>query len=561
MVRRAAAEETGRAGRPEALGSSTAPTSPDAEAVAESADAGAGAGAADAADAAVEADAERGAAVLTEAEAERHVAAVCLTAGPPRLLGVELEWLVHDLHDPALPLAPERLAAATAAVGALPGGSRLTTEPGGQLEISSRPAPTLAACLTATGHDVDRLRTALRAHGLAATGLGVDPRRPPRRLLEHPRYVAMEGYFDRANPWGRAMMCSTASVQICVDAGDEGRGPSGLRWRWWLAHALGPVLVAAFANSPLRLGRPTGLRSTRQFVWSRLDPGRTSAPGPYAPGPYAPGSPHGRVPPLPGSASADGWRPPGDAGTFRRMPGHAARRSAGRPPVVDAAGPTALPALPADPDRAGDPREQWARYALNAPVLCVRSAPGRPWTAPPGLTFRRWITGGGDRPPTLADLDYHLTTLFPPVRPHGHLELRMIDAQPDDGWTVPLTLVDALLADPAAGGAAAEALLELAGRAGAGAGTEARPGAEARPPRDPLWTAAARHGLADPALHRAALACFAAARDALPRLGAPAAARRALDAFAERYVEPGRCPADDHLDRLHPLDHPTEDPW
>jgi len=31
--------------------------------------------------------------------------------------------------------------------------------------------------------------------------------------------------------------------------------------RWRLAHMLGPILVAAFANSPWQAGRPTGLRA------------------------------------------------------------------------------------------------------------------------------------------------------------------------------------------------------------------------------------------------------------------------------------------------------------
>ncbi len=39
-------------------------------------------------------------------------------------------------------------------------------------------------------------------------------------------------------------------------------------------------------------------------------------------------------------------------------------------------------------------------------------------------------TGG----PTLADLDYHLTTLFPPVRPRGYVEIRCLDALPDRWW-------------------------------------------------------------------------------------------------------------------------------
>ena len=74
------------------------------------------------------------------------------------------------------------------------------------------------------------------------------------------------------------MMCGTASVQVCLDAGDDSDGPSGYRQRWRLLHAIGPVLVAAFANSPLRDGKPTGWASSRQQVWARMDPGRTRPP-------------------------------------------------------------------------------------------------------------------------------------------------------------------------------------------------------------------------------------------------------------------------------------------
>src|SRR5260221_13512264 len=80
------------------------------------------------------------------------------------------------------------------------------------------------------------------------------------------------------------MMCTTASVQVCVDAGFEHDGTSGYAFRWRLLHALGPVLVAAFANSPPRRGQPTGWKCTRQLVWSRLDPCRTrSPPGAWPP--------------------------------------------------------------------------------------------------------------------------------------------------------------------------------------------------------------------------------------------------------------------------------------
>lgn len=171
--------------------------------------------------------------------------------------------------------------------------------------------------------------------------------------------------------------------------------------------------------------------------------------------------------------------------------------------------------------------------------MCVRSYGDGPWAVPRGLTFRDWVrTGGGHhglRRPTTEDLEYHLTTLFPPVRPRGHLELRMIDAQPgEDGWLVPTAVTHALFDDPEAAETAYRAVKALADAYGS-----------ARAPRNALWHTAARDGLADPDLRAAAAACFEAAGEALPRLGASPHVRETVDGFTDRYVRRGRCPADD----------------
>ncbi len=230
---------------------------------------------------------------FTEADAEAHVHGICFKTGPPERVGVELEWLVRDRRDPALPVQAEQVAATLAGFdshsdeegysgqapqpvryqSSLPSGASLTVEPGGQLELSSAPAATLGELLEVTGRDLAALRDAASAVGLELCGYGLDPLRPPRRVLDLPRYVAMEKFFDREGPWGRRMMCGTASVQVCLDAGDDSKSQSGYRARWRLLHAIGPVLVAAFANSPLRVGRPTGWRSGRQQVWANMDPG------------------------------------------------------------------------------------------------------------------------------------------------------------------------------------------------------------------------------------------------------------------------------------------------
>jgi ergothioneine biosynthesis glutamate--cysteine ligase EgtA len=419
---------------------------------------------------------------LLEDEAEAHVRGVCFKTGPPARTGVELEWLVHDRSDPRILITADRLDAALAPVevpGAMPRGSRITREPGGQVELSSPPAGSLTECVEAMAADVAALRLAMDRAGLVLTGLGLDPYRDPPRVLDDPRYTAMECFFDREGPWGRTMMRRTASLQVNLDSGDDSAGITGYRQRWELAHRIGPVLVAAFANSPLSQGRPTGWVSTRQATWAAMDPGRT------------------------------------------RAPAH-------------------------DPD----PRAAWARYALDAQVLCIRGTAGTgtgagdrrgsaDWTAPPGLTFRNWVRGAvpGLRRPTAADLDYHLSTLFPPVRPRGWLELRMTDAQAGDAWVVPTALTAALLDDPVAADAALAATEPLC--------------PDGQPlPSDDVWRRAARIGPADPDLGKAVRACFTAAESALSRSDIPAALRAAVAGFAERYAERGRCPAHDQLDAL-----------
>ncbi|MET8751221.1 ergothioneine biosynthesis glutamate--cysteine ligase EgtA [Streptomyces sp. NPDC004667] len=405
---------------------------------------------------------------LTEAAAEDLVHGICFKTGPPRLVGAELEWLVLDAERPWLPLPPERLTAGHEAARALPLRSRFTVEPGGQLELSSAPAASLTDCVDGLQADLAAVRAALGDRGLVLRGLGLDPRVPRRRLLASPRYEAMEAYFDRTGPAGRAMMRSSTSVQVCVDAGHEEPGPLGHGRRWRLAHLLGAVLVAAFANSPAHEGPYRGWKCARQGVWSDIDTRRSLAP-------------------------------PLDA----------------------------------------EPRSAWTRHALDTEVMCVRAQGDGSWTVPHGLTFRDWVRTGGSRHglrrPTAEDLEYHLTTLFPPVRPRGHLELRMIDSQPgEDGWLVPTAVTHALFDDPEATETAYRAVKALADAYGG-----------ARAPRNALWHTAARTGLADRDLRTAATACFEAAAEALPRLGADTRVRDTVGDFTDRYVRRGRCPADD----------------
>jgi glutamate--cysteine ligase len=395
--------------------------------------------------------------LTSEVEAESLVGRSAFSLASPRLVGVELEWFVHDALDATLPVSPQRL---SSAVGALELSGVRSVEPGGQLELSSRPG-TMEQCVNYSLSDMSSIRSQLAAHNLTLAGCGMDMERPPRRHLNLPRYEAMQSSFDRANASGRWMLYSTASVQVSLDAGEEEGSGHSFSHRWEAAHALGPVLCAAFANSPIRRSRATGWRSTRQAVWFAIDSSRTEPP------------------PL-----------------------------------------------------GCDPRVAWARYVLDAHVICIRRSGGRPWTAPAGFTFRDWVRDRTPRIPTIGDLRYHLSTLFPPVRPRGHLELRMIDAQPGDDWIVPVAVLKSLLDDSKALDSALAAVESI------WRGTDR--------PMEP-WIRAARNGLSDRDFAEAALGCFEAALAALYRSKSSSLIIRCVESFIERYVSCGRSPADDLL--------------
>lgn len=376
-----------------------------------------------------------GAEVISDrAVAERYVAKVCFKTGPPSQVGAEFEWTVHHHDDHARPLDPAVLVAAlgehappTIRPGSphspLPHGGVVTVEPGGQVEISTPPRDSLADLLSAATADADRLEALLDAGGLRLGDEGCDPHRQPRRILHTPRYAAMEHAFDRHGPHGRTMMCATASVQVCVDVGT----PERSRARWEAAHAVGPALLAAFANSPRQSGHNGGWASERMRTWFGLDPSLAAPP-----------------PPEP------------------------------------------------------DPASGWARRALDSPLVCVRRE-GGDWAAPAGVTFADWIGGALATRPTYDDLDYHLSTLFPLVRPRGYLEFRYLDTQPRGERLVPVAVVAALFAREDTVDAAADIVAD---------------GAAGR------WQSAARDGLADPVLHKAATALLELAGRALADLDA-----------------------------------------
>lgn len=381
-----------------------------------------------------------------------YIAEGCLVDAPLGRVGLELEAHCHDPAEPHRRPSWSEISDVLDALPALPGGSRITVEPGGAVELSGPPADGVLPAIDAMRRDQAVLRPAFAAAGLGLVFLGADPLRPPKRINPGARYRAMEQFFatSRSGEAGAAMMTSTASIQVNLDAGPR----DGWAARVRLAHALGPTMIAITANSPMLDGDFTGWVSSRQRVWGRMDSARCG-------------------------------------------------------PILGASG--------------DDPGTDWGRYALKAPVMLVHNPDAEAVTQ--WVPFADWVDGRvllGDRRPSFADLEYHLTTLFPPVRPRQWLEIRYLDSVPDALWPAVAFTLAVLLDDPDAADIAAEAVEPVA----------------------TAWDTAARVGLRDRRLYAAANACMAVAA-----AKAPAELADSMQRLV-RLVDQGRCPGDDFSDRV-----------
>ena len=393
--------------------------------------------------------------ITSSAAAAQYIADGCLVDAPLGRIGLEMEAHCFDPIDPYRRPSWDEITEVRDQLPALPGGSVVTVEPGGAIELSGPPEDGIVAAIGSMNNDQAVLRKAFADVGLGLVFLGADPLRTPKRVNPGARYVAMEDFFTSSDSEaaGARMMTSTASVQVNLDAGPR----AGWAARVRLAHALGPTMIAIAGNSPMLGGEFTGWVSTRQRVWGQMDSARCG-------------------------------------------------------PILGASG--------------DDPGTDWARYALKAPVMMVNTPDASDtFAVTHWVPFADWADGRtllGDRRPTIADLEYHLTTLFPPVRPRQWLEIRYLDSMPDDCWPAVVFTLVALLDDPVAAAVAVEAVEPVA----------------------TAWDIAAQLGLRDRRLHQAAIRCVAVAAER-----APAELTDAMDRLV-RAVEQGRCPGDCFSDQV-----------
>lgn len=324
---------------------------------------------------------------LTEAqllEDVKRLFAPSLSAHP-RAVGLELELIpiLQSTRKPALAISGQEPSTVDVlsrlgkregwteqAVGddppswTLPDSSRISFEPGGQLEISSSPHPTASSVIESTRALADILRTAMAEQGIDLIASGVDPYNDIGVVplqLHRERYVGMTQYFDSIGPSGVRMMRQTAALQINLERGQQPLS------RWLLLNAITPVVVALFSNSTNYAGKRSNHASFRAHLWRTLDDSRTGI-------------------------------------------------------AYDET----------------DPLGRYLEFALDA--FAMRSGN----RTHPYQTFRQWMRDGDIG---LDDWHFHLSTLFPEVRPKEYFELRSADTIDVKWLAAPVVFVTALVYD------------------------------------------------------------------------------------------------------------------
>lgn len=152
------------------------------------------------------------------------------------------------------------------------GRASITLEPGGQLEMSGEQCGSLHCAKDELDRHVREILDVGDAIGVRFLGLGIVPKTPIERIPWMPkqRYRIMREIMGRTGTLGRRMMGQTATVQCNFDYADEADALRKMR----VSLAMGPILVAVSANSPIVDGKPTGFQSFRAHIWTDTDADR-----------------------------------------------------------------------------------------------------------------------------------------------------------------------------------------------------------------------------------------------------------------------------------------------
>ena len=155
-------------------------------------------------------------------------------------------------------------------------GASISLEPGGQLELSGNVVKTLHDSCCETNKHLKQMLDVTSKLGLGMIGSGFHPTasRDEINWMPKGRYKIMRNYMPKVGNLGLDMMLRTCTIQTNLDYQDE----EDMSRKFKTSLALQPVATALFANSPIKDGNLTDIKSNRAMVWTDTDPERCGVP-------------------------------------------------------------------------------------------------------------------------------------------------------------------------------------------------------------------------------------------------------------------------------------------
>jgi len=157
-----------------------------------------------------------------------------------------------------------------------PAGTKITIEPGGQIELSDAPRQTLLEVHNSFQAYLKLLIKAVSGFDGRLLFQGVQPVHSLENLPFFPknRYQIMFQHMLKKGTLGQWMMKGSSGVQVSIDYSSL----EDLHRKFIFLNRLSPFLTAMFANSPLNAGSPCGFLSYRSHIWANTDNSRCGLP-------------------------------------------------------------------------------------------------------------------------------------------------------------------------------------------------------------------------------------------------------------------------------------------
>lgn len=192
-----------------------------------------------------------------------------------RRVGIEIECLYYDKDFQRIPVNQNNHFSATdlyLKISAESNKSWYSLEPGGQLEWTSPAVLDLHLIYQCYLNHRLREKNILEKNNIFVLDLSLEPVYAPEDidLIEHDRYKLMHENFRRTGQLGAWMMRNTTSIQINLDVVSKQDAEEIA----FMADVFQPIAALLFANSPFKLGKPTGLENVRYNIWEDTDPAR-----------------------------------------------------------------------------------------------------------------------------------------------------------------------------------------------------------------------------------------------------------------------------------------------